>query len=254
MRIIAKLVLVAACVVGTVALGRLVERHVRTSPAFAIRTIEFHGQEQLTEEELLETSGLALGSNVFDLPPEDVRARLSRHPWIASVEVERRLPGEFRVELRERRAVAILALDKLYLVGEDGTVFKQVGEDDFVDLPVILGIPRDRFVEDRAYRGSVLLGIVALMHDYRGAGLWRREPISEVMVEADDGISLFVGDDATHIRLGRGPHREKLHRLRRIFDALDERETRAAYIYADNVRRPDRVTVRLRDEELLASR
>ena len=34
--------------------------------------------------------------------------------------------------------------------------------------------------------GGILLEIVAVMHDYRGVGLWRREPIAEVHVEADD--------------------------------------------------------------------
>ncbi|MCB9627696.1 MAG: FtsQ-type POTRA domain-containing protein [Sandaracinaceae bacterium] len=253
-RVVGKLVVLAACVVGTIAVGRLIERHVRTSPAFAIRTITFAGHEQLEEAELLRTSGLAVGQNVFDLGPEDVRDRISRHPWIASVEVQRRLPGTFSIVVRERRAVAILALDQLYLVGEDGTVFKQLGEEDLVDLPVIVGIPRERFVSDRAYRASILLEIVAVMHDYRGVGLWRREPIAEVHVETDDSLSLYVGNDATYVRLGRGPFRDKLQKIRRVFDALDARDTRAAYIYADNVRRPDRVTVRLREErELVAA-
>ncbi len=252
--VLGKLIVLAACVVGTVALGRLIERHVRTSPAFAIRSVTFTGQEQLETSELLSASGLAIGQNVFELSPEDVRARLARHPWIASVEVQRRLPGTFSVDVRERRAVAVLALEQLYLVGEDGTVFKQVGADDLVDLPIIAGIARERFVSDRAYRASILLEIVALMHDYRGAGLWRREPIAEVHVEEDDSISLYVGEDSTYVRLGRGPFRDKLQKIRRVFDALDARETRAAYIYADNVRRPDRVTVRLRDDvEAVAS-
>jgi hypothetical protein len=85
-------------------------------------------------------------------------------------------------------------------------------------------------------------------------GLWRREPIAEVHVEADDSLSLYVGNDTTYVRLGRAPFREKLQKIRRVFDALDARDTRAAYIYADNVRRPDRVTVRLREErELVAA-
>lgn len=252
-RVVGKLIVLVGCVAGTIAVGRLIERHVRTSPAFAIRTITFAGHEQLEEAELLRTSGLAVGQNVFDLGPEDVRDRIARHPWVASVEVQRRLPGTFTIEVRERRAVAILALEQLYLVGEDGTVFKQLGAEDLVDLPVIVGIPRDRFVSDRAYRASILLEIVAVMHDYRGVGLWRREPIAEVHVETDDSLSLYVGEDSTYVRLGRGPFRDKLRKIRRVFDALDARETRAAYIYADNVRRPDRVTVRLRDEPALVA-
>ena len=241
-----RLVLVLVSVAGAVAVGRLVETHVRTSPAFAVQRVGVVGNERLFESEILHIAGLELGQNVFDMPPEDARERLSRHPWIRSASVTRRLPGAYDVAVVERRAVAVLALDGLYLVGDDGTVFKRLEDEDPVDLPIVSGVSRGRFTSDRAYRTSILLEVVALMHDYRGAGLWRREPIAEIHVEDDDELTLYVGDDALYVRLGQGPFRAKLHKLRRVLDRLDEREARAAYVYLDNVRRPDRVTVRIR--------
>ncbi len=250
LRLLMLLVLVAAAL----AIGRLVERHVRTSPAFATRNISVEGLERLDEETVVGAAALAVGQNVFDTGPEDAEARLLRHPWIAEADVSRRLPDSFTVTVREHHAVVVISLTKtdddpagLYLVAEDGTVFKRVGEGDPVDLPVVTGVDRGRFIRDRAFRTSVLLEVVALLHDYRGAGLWRREPIGEIHVESNDGLSLYVGDDALHVRLGRGPYRQKLRRLRRVLDRLGEQESRAAYVYLDNVRRPDRVTVRLRD-------
>jgi len=238
--------LIVATVAGAVAVARLVEIHVRTSPAFAIRDLQVEGQERMLDSEVLRVAGLAEGQNVFDVAPEDARARLERHPWVASAEVRRRLPGTYQVSIVERHAVAILSLGGLYLVADDGTVFKQLENEDPADLPVVTGIDRARFTGDRAYRTSVLLEVVALMHDYRGAGLWRREPIAEIHVEADDAVTLYTGDDGMQVRLGRGPFRTKLRKLRRVLDRLEDREARPAYVYVDNVRRPDRVTVRLR--------
>jgi len=249
-----RLVLIVAIVSGAVAIGRLVERHVRTSPAFALEEVTLTGAERLPREEVLEAAGLTLGRNVFDVAPEEARARLSRHPWVATAEVQRKLPGTFEISIREHHSVAILSVEAdvggpaaLLLVSEDGTVFKEVEEGDPVDLPVVTGVARDRFTQDRAFRTSILLEVVALLHDYRGAGLWRREPIGEVHVEQDDGLSLYVGSDATQVRLGRPPFRRKLARLRQVLNRLQRREARPMYVYLDNVRRPDRVTVRLRD-------
>ena len=239
---------VLAIGVGAVALGRLVERHVRTSPAFAVQEIGLEGHVRLSEQTVLAQAGLAVGSNVFDVSPEDAEARLLEHPWIAEASVQRRLPGTYTVEVRERRAVALLALGEVFLISENGAVFKRVAGDDPIDLPVITGIERARFTSDRAYRTSILLEAVALLHDYRGAGLARREPIGEMHVERDDGLSLYIGDDATYVRLGHGPFREKLGRLRTVLDELTARGARAAYVYLDNERRPDRVTVRVRDD------
>lgn len=239
---------VIAIGVGAVALGRLVERHVRTSSAFAVTEISLEGHVRLTRDRVLEQAGLAIDENVFDVSPEEAEAALLEHPWIAEANVTRRLPGTYSVAIRERRAVALLSLGEVYLVSESGAVFKQVEGDDPIDLPVITGIERARFTRDRAYRTSIVLEAVALLHDYRNAGLDRREPIGELHVERDDGLSLYVGDDATYVRLGHGPFREKLGRLRTVLDELGERGARAAYVYLDNERRPDRVTVRVRDE------
>jgi cell division protein FtsQ len=242
-------VLVIAVGGGAIALGRLVERHVRTSPAFAVTEIAVEGHVRVTEDDVLERAGLSLGQNVFDVSPEEVQARLARHPWIAEAHVERRLPGSYTIEIRERRAIALLALGDVYLVAEDGTVFKRAEGDDPVDLPVITGVDRARFTADRAFRTSILLEAVALLHDYRGAGLWRREALAELHVESDDGLSLTIGEDALYVRLGRGPFRAKLGRLRTVLDELGRRGARAEYVYLDNERRPDRVTVRVREPE-----
>lgn len=252
MALLLRAIAVLAIGAGAIALGRLVERHVRSSPAFAVKTIEVTGHARLSQEEILETAGLAFGRNVFDVSPEEARARLSGHAWIANAEVQRRLPDAYRVTVRERVPVAVLLVTEPYLVGDDGTVFKRVEEGDPVDLPVITGVDRARFVRDRAFRASLLLAVVALLHEYRGVGLFAREPIAEVHVEADDALTLYTGSDAMNVRLGHGPYRPKLARLRRVLDDLSARGARAAYVYLDNERRPDRVTVRVRTEPAIA--
>jgi cell division protein FtsQ len=249
-----RLALVLSLLAAAVAAGSLVERHVRTSPAFATKEIGIAGIERLERDAIIEAAGLSLGRNVFDVAPEEAEAALLSHPWVADARVTRRLPGSFDIVVREHHPVAVLSVlsvddspTRLYLVAEDGTVFKEVEPGDPIDLPVVTGLDHARFTSDAAFRASIVLEIVALLHDYRGAGLHRREPIDEIHVEPDDGLSLYVGDDAMYVRLGRGPYRQKLSRLRRVLDRLRREEARAVYIYLDNVRRPDRVTVRLRD-------
>lgn len=246
--LVLKLAVASACLVGGVAVYRLVHDYVMRAPAFAISELEVTGLERVDEESLLDAADVHLGDNVFRHDVETLRARVLRHPWIATATVDRRLPGRVSIEVTEHQPVAVLALRGLYLVSEDGTVFKPVELGDPVDLPVISGLDEGEFVSNRAFRTAVLLEVVGLMHDYRAAGLWRREPIGEIRVEPTGGLSLRVGEDAMLVRLGRGPHRHKLRRLRSILDRLDRSESRAEYVYLDNARRPDRVTVRLREE------
>jgi cell division protein FtsQ len=238
--------LLAAVTAGAVAGGRLLEQYLRSAKAFATREVKVTGVSRLTEGEVLAAAGLALGQNVFEVSPEQARARLSAHPWIADASVTRRLPSTYRIEVREQQPAALLQLEALYLVSEEGTVLKRLEPGDPCDLPIITGVAPDQFRADLVFRTSLLVNAVALLQDYRDVGLWRREPISEIHVEGENSVTLYVGQDAMQVRLGERPFRKKLHRLRGILDELRRDAARPAYVYLDNVRRPDRVPVRLR--------
>lgn len=244
---ILRLALVALVLVGAAAAARLGERYVRTSPAFAIRTLEVRGLSRLTRDEVLLAAAIREGQNVFDMPPEDVRARLERHPWIARASVRRRLPGSVAIEVVERRAVALLLVDDLYLVGEDATVFKTRERRDPHDLPVVTLTDSRRWLSDRAALSTLLLDLVALIQDYRRFGLAGHGTLEELHVEDDDGITLYLGRDATRVALGRAPFDRKLRRLRVLFEELGRRDATPAYVLLDHERRTDRVVVRLRE-------
>jgi cell division protein FtsQ len=243
---IARIAVLAAVTAGAVASGRLLEQYVRSAQAFGTSAIELSGSERLTREQVLAAAGLALGRNVFEVSPEQAEAALRAHPWVAEAEVTRRLPGSYRITLREQKPVALLALEELNLVSEDGTVFKRLEPSDPIDLPLITGVDPERFRADLALRSSLLVSAVALLQDYRDAGLWQREPLSELHAEPDESFTLYAGKDAMQIRLGQRPYGKKLRRLRQILDELSVQKDRPAYVYLDNIRRPDRVAVRLR--------
>jgi len=229
-----------------VAVLALLERHIKTSKSFAIEQIEVTGNEQLTNAQVLRAAGLAVGQNVFAVGPEQARANLLREPWIEAADVRRRLPGRFSIEVRERHAVALLASGQLQLVSDEGVVFKPLEPNDPSDLPVISGLDPNLRTQDEQALSSSLLDAVALLHAYQDAGLARREPISEIHVDNDRGLSLYVGSDAMYVRLGKGPFRQKLERMREVLTRLAKDKARAAYVYLDNQRRQDRVVARLR--------
>lgn len=240
------MLLVVAAVALVIGAMGLIERHLKTSSSFAIESVEVTGNQQLTAARVIHGAGLAVGQNVFAVGPEEARKRLLQQPWIESASVRRRLPGRYSIEIRERRAVAIMAAGQLSLVSDEGQAFKTLEPNDPCDLPVISGLDPNLRTQDEQALSSALLSVVALLHDYQDAGLTRREPISEIHVESDASLSLYVGADATYVRLGKAPFRQKLERMREVMARLAKDKARAAYVYLDNQRRPDRITARLR--------
>lgn len=232
-------------VAAAIWLGEQAVRYAHQADAFAIREIVIDGNHQLEAIDVRRAARLQIGSNIFEVSAKNTRNHLLQHPWIEEAKVVRKLPGRVRIEIVERKPVALVALDQLYLVSEEGAVFKRLGVDDPVDLPVITGIASERFYDDFEYRKAILLRSMALLQDYEGAGLAKRERVSEIHFEGANGIELFVGDDGMNVRLGNGQHRQKLRRLRQVLERLSKENTRPSYVYLDNVRSPERVTVRL---------
>jgi cell division protein FtsQ len=226
-------------------LGDRTVGYARAADAFAIREIIIEGNHQLEDIDVRRAAGLQIGANIFEVSNENARKYLLQHPWVEEATVVRKLPARIRIEIVEREPVALVALDQLYLVSREGAVFKRLGVDDPVDLPVITGIASEQFYDDLDYRTAILLQSMALLQDYAGAGLAEREPVSEIHFEGINGIELFVGDDGMNVRLGNGQHRQKLRRFRQVLERLAREKTRPSYVYLDNVRSPERVTVRL---------
>ena len=246
LRRVGQALIVAVALAALAWVGAEAVRYAHTADAFAIREITIEGNQHLSDIDVRRAAGLQIGSNVFEISATDARNRLKQHPWVAEASVARRLPGRFRITVVERKPVALVALDHLYLVSEQGAVFKRLGVDDPVDLPVITGIASERFYDDLDYRTEVLLGSLALLHDYEGSGLSDKEPVSEIHFDGAAGIELFIGTDGMNVRLGNDQHRQKLRRLRQVLERLELEKTRPSYVYLDNVRSPERVTVRVR--------
>ena len=244
-RRLGQLVVAGLAVAALFWVGERTVRYAHTANAFAIREIIIEGNHQLADMDVRRAARLQIGSNVFKVSSEEARNYLLQHPWIEEANVVRKLPGRIRIHIVERKPVALVALDQLYLVSDEGVVFKRLGVDDPVNLPVITGIASEQFYDDFDYRTAVLLRSMALLQDYEGAGLAEREPVSEIHFEGANGIELFVGDDGMNVRLGNGQHRQKLRRFRQVLERLARENTRPSYVYLDNVRSPERVTVRL---------
>lgn len=237
-------VLGAALALGAV--GWAAWRFAVVGDLLRIREIRFEGLSRATAEELLELSPVQDGDHLFAADPDVVASALRRHPWIASIEVRRRLvPPALEVKVAERRAAALVDLGGLYLVDDRGEVFKRATPGDGLDLPVVTGLPRDAWVERRGEVEPLIQGALALLARWAERGLDRRAAISEIHLDPDAGTTVWAGDDGVEIRLGHGDLPDKLSRLERVLAAVAAEGQRAEVLHLDNRRRPDWVAVRL---------
>lgn len=226
---------------GWKALGR--------AESMRIREIRFEGLSHAAAEDLLALSPVRAGDHLLFADLDAMGSALGRHPWVKSARVRRALPPALVVTVQERSAAALVDLGGLYLVEDDGNVFKRADAGDGLDLPVITGIARNEYVQRRAAVEPLLRGALDLVRAWRVGRRETQARLSEIHLDPSDGTTLYVGEQGTQVRLGSGDLPAKLARLEKMLSVLNAEGKTAEVLHLDNRVHPSWVTVRLASTE-----
>jgi cell division protein FtsQ len=236
-----------SALLGVVAALWLGYHFVTTSARYAITSIEVRGARHLSEGEVRAALPVGIGDNVFTASTGEAARALRRHPWIASVTVERVLPGTLVVELREHEPAAIALFGEPYLVGPDGHPFKraELAAGEGAGLPTVTGLDRAAYRRDPDGTARAIAAALDALARWRAGR--ERPPIGEIRIGAPGTLTLHTSDRGAAIELGAlgAGGRELADRLRR-FDAvwaeIDERDRGRALSFHPGAR-ADHVTV-----------
>jgi cell division protein FtsQ len=149
-----------------------------TCPYIELTDIQVSGVDDTVKRELIRIAGLNGKTCLLTMNPEEVKAKMERHPWIRSVELEKRLPHTLIVKAEKQSPMALVSFDKLYYMNKWGNVFKEVEAGDNMDYPVITGVIKDQdnTVEKLSLAADVLGAFAS------ETGHWSLDDISEIHV------------------------------------------------------------------------
>jgi cell division protein FtsQ len=242
------LTLAALWGLGAVALGAggiAAWRHFTKGDSLRVGTVRVVGAVRAAEAEIRALSPVKPGDDLLSADVDAVEQSVARHPWVAQARARRTLPPGIEISVTERQPRALVDLGGTYLVDENAQVFKRASAGDGLDLPVVTGFGREDFAKRRVAVETGLRGALALADEYAREGLVPLAAIQEIHLDGDWGVTLYVGDEGTQVRLGQGDLPQKLGRLHRVLEALRAEGRSAEVIHLDDRSHPDRVGVRL---------
>ncbi len=195
---------------------------VMASERLKVGRVAVVGSRFLSEGEVRELLGPAVGENILALDISSLKARLRSSSWVADATISRTLPDTLKVEIRERVPVALAEADRLYLMDAEGVLIDLYGPRTAgFDLPIVRGLkgtdPETR--RDRAGRAGALL---------RDLGDLAVE-VSEVEVEASGDLRLTLRDAGETLRVGAPPYRNRVLTFLGLRKDLAERCPDAEY-------------------------
>jgi cell division protein FtsQ len=171
---------------------------------------------------------------------------IEAHPWVASARLSRSFPGTVLAEIVEHRAAAQVQLGGLYLLDDEGRVFKRFEAGDAADVPLVSGVSREAWLRDKGAAQLRLYSALHLLEAWRAEGL-SAAALEEIRVEEDGGFTAFAREPAglQEVRLGARDLPLQLKRLTQLRAALARRGEHAARIDLDNQARPEWVAAQL---------
>jgi cell division protein FtsQ len=220
-KVLAKLLVLIGLMAAVYFGGRWTIARVVNSPRFVLDEIQVSGQQRASREEIIATAGVAPGDRLLAIDTDKVAGKLIEHPWLGEARVTRRLPGTLTIEVVERKAAAVVTLGGgLYLIDGTGRPFKRATAAEAVDLPVITGIDRTRYVDHRPASEAAFREALTIVDAWKTNP--KRPALSEINVAPRHGFTAFLTDGGAEIRLGRHEYARKLARLDQILEAVSK--------------------------------
>lgn len=220
---------------GFALVGLIAHKALGRSDFFQITATSIQGCRQTTKNHILEMSGVDVHSNLLALDTKKVKARIEAHEWVESAEIKRDWPNRLIIVVKERLPVAIVSLDNgLFYLDRNGVAFAQVLPPQDMDYPIITGLKREEW--PRVLKDS-RLGEALQFIKYAGQGssILPKQNVSELHVDGDENVILYLVDRPFPIHLGSGNVGAKYSRLTKVLYKLYKSKefNKTAYVKMD---------------------
>ena len=213
---------------------------VTQSDYFNIRVITIEGVHRLSKQEITDNARLQKGMNLFSANLPLIKKRLENHPWIAEVELKLAPPDSIKIGIKEHRAVAFINLDRMYVLNQNGVIFKEKSVVDLLKLPVIRGLTfSDVHVPGRPHSRPFQAIMEVLSMGKKLGAVLPNEKISEIHVDREVGVTLYASKSRMAIHLGYSDYPQKYARLKKVLSHLHRRKeySRVEFIDLNNKKR-----------------
>jgi len=197
-----------------------------STPFFRLEDVNFQGNKQVSQVELLQKGGLEDKLNILSLNLGEVKKKMEAIPWVKSVQLRRELPNKLLVLVQERQPVSLVLIDGgLYFLDREGLPFKKIEQRDGFTLPVLTGLNKGDWQENGRLAPKVLQEISLLT----GLLAQGRDPLypdklSEIHFDPECGYSLYTLDYGIRITLGHDEFQTKMARLEKVWLSLQKRQ------------------------------
>ncbi|MHB1012681.1 MAG: cell division protein FtsQ/DivIB [Desulfobacteria bacterium] len=181
------------------------------SPLFTVRTIDMNRCANVSLEEVWAIVRGDGSGILWSVPAKEIARRLSGDPWVRSVSVRKSFPDRLVVRIQERTPVAMVNLDVLHYLDEEGRPFKRLTAYDPKNLAIVTGFSRAELLRKDPVTARDLRKTLDLLRGVEAGAL--RQNVSEIHFDAQDGYTVVTRDTGLQLKVGTMDVNEAIRRI-----------------------------------------
>ncbi|MGD8227930.1 MAG: FtsQ-type POTRA domain-containing protein [Desulfobacteraceae bacterium] len=158
-----------------------------TSPHVRLKRVVVKGVDEKLKHALLKMSELKPDTSLLSVRLDELKQRMEKHPWIRSVNLEKRFPHTLVIEAEKEAPCAMVVMNGLHYMNRWGKLFRKVEKSESMDFPLVTGITKDD--SDGEKQLQLAASVLRLLEAEQDP--WSHSQLSEVHVEKTGLISLY---------------------------------------------------------------
>jgi len=195
-----------------------------SAPWLKLEEIEITGLKKLDRSDILDSMGRKRGQCTLDISTEQAAERLRKLPAVREASLRLELRGRLVVDIVEREPAAIVKCgDQNMQMDFDGILFSEATTDGNGALPLITGLCDSNPGKGAPVAAHRLEQIRELLAAIDSSKSWLSgTAINECRLNAN-GFTLVLGERAVAVDIGKGAFEQKITKLRKVINTLNER-------------------------------
>ena len=187
---------------------------------------------RFTETDVLDTHsyravlGEIIGTNSDKVDLRNIGDLIESHPYVKAARISHYYPGIIKVEIKERKPIALLKTDPLVLLDREGFVLPDVGNLDKYNLPIMTNFnPGPELYPAGEMALSVKVkDCISWLSRIHNNYITLYNNLSELKMTSTNEMELILSDHPTHIYLGQDKVWSRINTLKQFEKILQPKK------------------------------
>jgi cell division protein FtsQ len=188
-----------------------------------VREIEVEGCGKIRQEAIHSLILIEGMPNLFTVKLEEIAKGVEKHPWIDHFVMRKVFPNKIKVQIEERKPIAILQLEELYYIDAKGVIFSPVREGDGYNFPFLTGLTRQALDKDPETSKELLMRALELLRIAEREKVSPLKEVSEIHMSRSFGMDCYTRANGLEVKMGKDFFHEKVGKLSIIWSDLQKR-------------------------------